>query len=297
MANKNYIKEIINDYCVLDTETTGLSSYYDEVIEIAILKVRGNEIVDKYSQLIKPQYEIDSFITLLTGITNEMVKDMPWIIDVKDEVIQFLGDDIIIGHNTSFDMRFLNAGFNMSLENKYMDTMQFARKVFPELKHHRLSDLTEYLELSSNEHRSLADCISTKELYDVIKYTMSKRNVGISDLWAIRRGGKGIDINSIVPTEVEIDEDNFFYNRHVVFTGKLERMLRKDAMQIIVNLGGILDKNVIKSTNYLILGNNDYNAILKGGKSSKHKKAEKLKLEGQDIEIIDEFTFYNLLES
>ena len=73
MANKNYIKEIINDYCVLDTETTGLSSYYDEVIEIAILKVRGNEIVDKYSQLIKPQYEIDSFITLLTGITNEMV--------------------------------------------------------------------------------------------------------------------------------------------------------------------------------------------------------------------------------
>lgn len=297
MANKNYIKEIINDYCVLDTETTGLSSYYDEVIEIAILKVRGNEIVDKYSQLIKPQYEIDSFITLLTGITNEMVKDMPSIIDVKDEVIQFLGDDIIIGHNTSFDMRFLNAGFNMSLENKYMDTMQFARKVFPELKHHRLSDLTEYLELSSNEHRSLADCISTKELYDVIKYTMSKRNVGISDLWAIRRGGKGIDINSIVPTEVEIDEDNFFYNRHVVFTGKLERMLRKDAMQIIVNLGGILDKNVIKSTNYLILGNNDYNAILKGGKSSKHKKAEKLKLEGQDIEIIDEFTFYNLLES
>ncbi|WP_297377040.1 exonuclease domain-containing protein [uncultured Helcococcus sp.] len=297
MANKNYIKEIINDYCVLDTETTGLSSYYDEVIEIAILKVRGNEIVDKYSQLIKPQYEIDSFITLLTGITNEMVKDMPSIIDVKDEVIQFLGDDIIIGHNTSFDMRFLNAGFNMSLENKYMDTMQFARKVFPELKHHRLSDLTEYLELSSNEHRSLADCISTKELYDVIKYTMSKRNVGISDLWAIRRGGKGIDINSIVPTEVEIDEDNFFYNRHVVLTGKLERMLRKDAMQIIVNLGGILDKNVIKSTNYLILGNNDYNAILKGGKSSKHKKAEKLKLEGQDIEIIDEFTFYNLLES
>ncbi|EKB55085.1 BRCT domain-containing protein [Facklamia hominis] len=68
-------------------------------------------------------------------------------------------------------------------------------------------------------------------------------------------------------------------------------------MQIVVNLGGLLDNNVTKSTNYLILGNNDYNAILKGKKSSKHKKAEKLKLEGQDIEIIDEFTFYDLIES
>jgi DNA polymerase-3 subunit epsilon len=52
---------------------------------------------------------------------------------------------------------------------------------------------------------------------------------------------------------------------------------------------------VTKKTNYLILGDNDYNAILHGEKSSKHKKAEKLKLEGNDIEIIDELTFYDLL--
>lgn len=298
MANKNYTKQIINDYCVLDTETTGLSSYYDEIIEIGILKVRDNKIVDRYSQLIKPNYEIDPFITSLTGITNEMVKDMPAIDFVMNDVLSFIGMDVIIGHNTSFDIRFLNAGFNIELDNKYMDTMQFARKLFPELKHHRLSDLTSYLCLSKNEHRSISDCIATKELYDSIKDTMNKRGLEIQDLWVKSiHGGKGIDIKLIHPTEVEIDEDNFFFNRHVVFTGKLEKMVRQDAMQIIVNLGGILDNNVTKSTNYLILGNNDYNAILKGEKSSKHKKAEKLKLEGQDIEIIDEFTFYDLIES
>ena len=298
LANKNYTKQIINDYCVLDTETTVLSSYYDEVIEIGILKIRDNEIVDRYSQLIKPEYEIDPFITDLTGITNEMVKDMPSIDFVMNDVISFIGDDVIIGHNTSFDIRFLNAGFNIELGNQYMDTMQFARKLFPELKHHRLSDLTAYLGLSNNEHRSIADYIATKELYDSIKDTMKKRGVEIQDLWVkSAHGGKGIDIKSIQPTEVEIDEDNFFYNRHVVFTGKLEKMVRQDAMQIVVNLGGILDNSVTKSTNYLILGNNDYNAILKGEKSSKHKKAEKLKLDGQDIEIIDEFTFYDLLEN
>ena len=144
-SNTNYIKQIVDDYCVLDTETTGLSAYYDEVIEIGILRVRDNTIVDRYSQLIQPEYEIDDFITELTGITNEMVEGMPTISEVKDSVLSFIGSDIIVGHNTSFDMRFLQAGFQQELDNQYMDTMQFARKLYPELKHHRLSDLTEYL--------------------------------------------------------------------------------------------------------------------------------------------------------
>lgn len=297
MANKNYIKKIIDDYCVLDTETTGLSAYYDEIIEIGILRVRNNEIVDQYSQLIQPESPIDSFITSLTGITNEMVEGMPTINDVKNETLTFIGEDIIVGHNTSFDMRFLSEGFKQPINNYYMDTMQFARKVYPELKHHRLSDLTEYLGLHNNEHRSIADCIATKELYDSIKTTMVAKNLKIEDMWYPHKqsNGKGIDISTFAPENVEIDEDNFFYQKHVVFTGKLERMLRKDAMQLVVNLGGILDNSVNKQTNYLILGNNDYNAILKGEKSSKHKKAEKLQLEGQDISIIDEYTFYDLL--
>lgn len=297
MANKNYIKRIIDDYCVLDTETTGLSAYYDEIIEIGILKIRNNEIVDRYSQLIKPESPIDSFITSLTGITNEMVEGMPTINDVKNETLTFIGEDIIVGHNTSFDMRFLSEGFKQPVNNYYMDTMQFARKVYPELKHHRLSDLVEYLGLHNNEHRAIADCIATKELYDSIKTTMAAKNLKIDNMWYAHKQSSriGIDISTIVPENVEIDEDNFFYQKHVVFTGKLERMVRKDAMQLVVNLGGVLDNSVNKYTNYLILGNNDYNAILKGEKSSKHKKAEKLQLEGQDISIIDEYTFYDLL--
>ena len=65
-------------------------------------------------------------------------------------------------------------------------------------------------------------------------------------------------------------------------------MPRKDAMQMIVDLGGYCQDGVTKETNYLILGNNDYNPILRGKKSSKLQKAEGLKLKGQDIEIISE---------
>lgn len=298
MVNKNYTMQILDDYCVLDTETTGLSAYYDEIIEIGILKVRNNEVVDRYSQLIKPINNIEPFITSLTGITNEMVAGMPPITQVKENVLDFIQDDVLIGHNTSFDIRFLNAGFKIEIKNLYMDTMPISRKLFPQLEHHRLSDLTDYLGLANNEHRSIADCITTKELYDSIKSIMFERNLSIDDLWIKRQPRKSIGnvIRSIVPENTEIDKDGFFYGKHVVFTGKLERMPRKDAMQTVVNLGGILDASVRHCTNYLILGNNDYNTILKGKKSSKHKIAEKLKLEGQDIEIIDEFTFYDILD-
>ena len=106
MSSTNYIKRIIKDYCVLDTETTGLSARTDEIIEIGIVKVRDNKIVDRYSQLIKPKKKISRFITDLTGITNEMVKGKPSILEVEDEFLSFIGSDIIIGHNTSFDIRF-----------------------------------------------------------------------------------------------------------------------------------------------------------------------------------------------
>ena len=290
-----YVRKIIDNYCVLDLETTGLSPNYDSIIEIGIIKVKENKIVDKYNSLINPGFLINEYITSITGITNEMLKGKPKIIDLKKEVLNFIGNDVLVGHNISFDVSFLQKGFNEELKNEYIDTLQFCRKLFKELSHHRLTDMSNYLEISRNEHRSMSDCLCTKELYDCIKEKMKNDGLEINDIFAKRNySSKNIDIHAINPDNIEIDEDNFFYNKHCVFTGKLEKMIRKDAMQLVVNVGGILDNSVTKKTNYLILGNNDYCSSIKDGKSSKHKKAEKYKLEGQDIDIIDEDTFYNL---
>lgn len=290
---KNYTREFANDYCVLDLETTGFSYRYDNILEIGIIRVRNNEIVDSYSQLINPQFHIPKVIEQLTGITNEMIIDKPLINEVKETVLNFIGSDLIVGHNVSFDINFIQENFGVILENKYTDTLQFSKKLYPKLEHHRLSDMVSFLNLSNNEHRALSDCISTKELYDEIRKKMRTENIEIKDIFY--KGHTKIDISSISPNSDMIDEDNFFYNKHCVFTGTLEKMIRKEAMQLVVNIGGILDNSVTKKTNYLILGNNDYCKSIKDGKSAKHKKAEKLKLDGQDIEIIDEHTFYELI--
>lgn len=293
-TNKNYVRKLVDDYCVLDLETTGLSYEYDEIIEIGILKVRNNVIVDRYEQLVKPIYPIDEFITELTGITNSMVADKPGIEAVKNDVLKFIGSDLIVGHNTSFDINFLGYNFDQVLTNEYVDTIPFCRKLFTDLKHHRLKDMVKYLNLSKNEHRAISDCTTTKELYDSVKKRMADANLKIEDLFVLKKKyttAKDIKCQSDI-----IDEDNFFFGKHCVFTGKLEKMLRKEAMQLIVNVGGILDDTVTKQTNYLILGNNDYCSSIKDGKSKKQKKAEAYKLKGQDIEVLPENMFYELIE-
>ena len=73
-------------------------------------------------------------------------------------------------------------------------------------------------------------------------------------------------------------------------------MVRKDAMQIVADLGGFCGDNVTSKTNFLILGNNDFCTSMKDGKSSKQKKAEKLMLEGKDLQIISENVFYDLID-
>lgn len=145
-------------------------------------------------------------------------------------------------------------------------------------------------------HRSLADCVTTNELFHRLQDSMIEK-YGSSENFteSIKNQYSGIDINSITTTNTDFNQFHPLYQKVCCFTGKLENMPRKDAMQLVVDLGGIVANSVTKKTNYLILGNNDYCTQIKDGKSNKQKKAEKLKLSGQDIEVISENTFYEML--
>lgn len=103
------IDMLIDNYCILDLETTGLSCIKNEIIEVGILKVRNNEIVARYSKLVKPKAKVSKKITKITGITNEMLEDKPAIEEIIIEILTFIGDDVIIGHNVLFDLGFISS--------------------------------------------------------------------------------------------------------------------------------------------------------------------------------------------
>lgn len=295
--------DLLSDYIIFDIETTGLDSSYDEVIEIGAIKVKNNKIVSKFNSLVKPKNEIDEYITELTGITNEMVKDAPTIEEILPDFMNYIGNDILIGHNVNFDINFIYDNLYRSkfdvLTNDFIDTMRISRKLLPELPHHRLIDLAKYFKIdSTNNHRSLKDCEITMNVYENLKEIALQKYDNVDEFKnAFKKHKKeGLRAKDIVSTNTEFDVDNLFYDKYVAITGTLEKMLRKEAMQIIVDLGGHCEDNVTKKTNYLILGNNDYNPILRGKKSSKLIKAETLKLEGKDIEIISENVFYDIID-
>lgn len=295
--------DLLSDYIIFDIETTGLDSSYDEVIEIGAIKVKNNKIVSKFNSLVKPKNEIDEYITELTGITNEMVKDAPTIEEILPDFMNYIGNDILIGHNVNFDINFIYDNLYRNkfdvLTNDFIDTMRISRKLLPELPHHRLIDLAKYFKIdSTNNHRSLKDCEITMIVYENLKEIALQKYDNVDEFKNAFKKHKKEELRAkdIVSTNTEFDADNLFYDKYVAITGTLEKMQRKEAMQIIVDLGGHCEDNVTKKTNYLILGNNDYNPILRGKKSSKLIKAETLKLEGKDIEIISENVFYDIID-
>ena len=162
--------EDMDDYTVVDIETTGLDRRYHKILEISALKVRDRKVVDEFSEIINPHEPIPSFIRNLTGITNEMARDGMELKDVLRKFKEFLKDDVIVGHNVNFDVNFLYDNFKIVLKeeltNNFVDTLRISRKLLPELKTHRLDDLTDYFVIEMRDkHRALNDCVLTNKVY------------------------------------------------------------------------------------------------------------------------------------
>mgnify|MGYP001024698908 FL=1 len=294
--------DIPNNYVVFDIETTGLDPEFDEIIEIGAVKIKDGIKIDTFNSLIKPEYEIDEFITELTGITNGMVENAPSIDEVLPKFMDFIRDYIIIGHNVNFDINFIYDNLEElnipPITNDFVDTLRISRRLIPELKHHKLSDLANYFNIDTNgSHRSLKDVEITLEVLKNLNTMIIEKYQNMDNFKDAckPKSHSGIRASDITTNNTEFDEENMLYDKYVVITGTLGKMLRKEAMQVIADLGGHCQDGVNKDTNYLILGNNDYNPILRGKKSSKLLKAENLKLKGQDIEIISENVFYDII--
>lgn len=182
------------------------------------------------------------------------------------------------------------------IRNDYVDTLRLARKVFPNLKNHKLQTLIREFGIPvSSSHRAEEDARNTAKCYEHIYQYIADNKMWdlITTGNGYKRSVRAIDISG---DPAQVREDSPLYGKTVVFTGVLERMSRKEAMQIVADYGGINGDTVTKKTNFLVLGNNEINATIKDGKSSKQKKAERYILDGADLAIISENVFYDMLE-
>lgn len=162
----------IKDYVIFDLETTGINPQEDRIVEISAIKVKERRIVEEFSTLVNPEKKIPLAASLVNKISDEMVKDAPKIEEALRSFTDFIGDEILIGHNIhEFDMKFIHRDIErylgLFLCNDYIDTLPMSRSLLPELKRHRLVDLAEKYGVSSEgAHRALNDCRMNQVVYE-----------------------------------------------------------------------------------------------------------------------------------
>jgi DNA polymerase III subunit epsilon len=176
-------------YAIVDIETTGGYSGYHKVTEVAVYHHDGLGITNQFSTLLNPGRSIPHFITGLTGIDYQLVKDAPTFADVADEIFSWLDGRVFVAHNAHFDYSFLKKEFEdagITWASKKLCTVRLSRKIIPGLRSYSLGRLAESLGIEITErHRAGGDAEATVKIFD----TLLKRDTAGEIAKALKRNG------------------------------------------------------------------------------------------------------------
>ena len=143
-------------YVVFDVETTGLSAVNNDLIQIAASKMYKGNIVEQFDEFINPGHHLSAFTTELTGITDNHVRNAKPIEEVLRMFQDFCQDTVLVAHNATFDVGFMNANYERHgmpiITQPVIDTLEFARNLYPEYKRHGLGPLTKRFQVSLEHH-------------------------------------------------------------------------------------------------------------------------------------------------
>ena len=168
-------------YVVFDLETTGFSPIKDKIIEIGAVKVEQGKITERFSTFVNPKVPIPFQITQLTSITDQMVMDAPDIETVLPKFLAFVGDAVLVAHNASFDVGFIEQNCryqDMIPDFTSVDTVAMARILLPTLSKFKLNVVANALHISlENHHRAVDDAGATAEIFVKFVEMLRDRNV------------------------------------------------------------------------------------------------------------------------
>lgn len=171
---------MLKSYIAFDVETTGVNPAENEIIEIGALKVREGKVAERFMELVRPLSPVSPSITALTGITNQMVSSARSRHDVISDFLAFCGEDILIGHNVSFDYSFVKtsaAAEGLPFEKSGIDTLKIAQKVHKDLESRSLESLCRYYHIENRSaHRAYHDALATAKLYQTLAHYFEAEN-------------------------------------------------------------------------------------------------------------------------
>ncbi len=171
---KKWSQACKKEYVSLDFETTGIDSKKDKIIEIAAIKYQNGIETDRFISLVNPQRSIPESASDVNHITNDMIATVPKENEIIPKLIEFLSNSLIIGHNVSFDLLFLETAaqkLSFDVQYNYIDTLEITRKLFPDLVNHKLETVSKTVGFKSDAmHRAETD---VKACAKIIEYAIN----------------------------------------------------------------------------------------------------------------------------
>lgn len=315
------------DFVSIDFETANQN--FNSACSLGIVAVENNSIVKKDYFLIKPPtHHFGKVNTQIHGMTYDTVRDVKNFAEIFPNILSsYIGNThVIAAHNAEFDMNVLNCCIEYYDLQKpdfvYIDTMNFPAPVKCNCGN-SLKDCANYfnIELTSH-HNALCDAETCAKivlesikrsdantLAEYVLYYPEVKRKYFSEIpvWHsfysnknrkhTRKIPEHVSPSSVTATTTTFNEEHPLYKKICVLTGELHSLSRHEAMQKIVNVGGIVRSSVSSKTNYLIVGMQDKELVGEDGLSSKQEDALALIKNGKPIKIINENEFLELLSA
>ena len=173
-------------YVVFDVETTGLSAIYNDLIQVAASKMYKGNVIAEFDEFINPGHPLSAFTTELTGITDDHVKNAKPLEQVLQEFQEFCKDTVLVAHNATFDVGFMNVNYERhglpKISQPVIDTLEFARNLYPEYKRHGLGPLTKRFGVAlEHHHMANYDAEATGRLLFIFIKEVAEKH-GVTDL-------------------------------------------------------------------------------------------------------------------
>ncbi len=249
-------EELSDSFVVFDLETTGFYARKDRITEIGAVKIKNGVEVDSFSTFVNPRMPIPEEVTKVTNITNEMVREAPVIEDIFDDFLNFVGDSVLVAHNSDFDMSFIYKvakDMGKRVENTVLDTLELARVFYSDMKNYQLKTLCKEFNVPLvGAHRAVNDAAATAKVFvkmiDEIKEKGLNTTDDIND-YALKntRASKKIrprNITVLVKNQKGLDQlYELITKSHLDYYYRLPKIPRTELMKFRDNL-------VIMSGNY-----------------------------------------------
>ncbi|MFR5265501.1 exonuclease domain-containing protein [Clostridium sp.] len=306
------------NFVAIDFETA--NEKRNSPCSIGIVVVKDGKIVDRIYHLIKPKEMRFLPINIgIHGIRPRMVENELEFDKVWEKIKEYFNNSLVIAHNASFDISVLRRTLELyKIEVpsfNYICTMKLAKNFYRGLDNARLNTVSEFLGFEFNHHNALADAEACSNILLNISEELRSSDINkISESLSISIGMvddskykassvKGRALISSKRTPINNKKSfyeglsgNVFQGEVVVFTGKLSTMTRGEAMSIIRKLGGTTGSSVTKKTTCLITNSKDLDDLMFGEMSTKFRRALYLKEQGQNIKILNENEFLNIIK-